>query len=141
MENDECLICRKQRGEAAPPPGGYIYSDEFWMICHAPPEKGPLGTLFVESRRHFLDLSELNDGEASTFAGVLARVYAALRQQVDAERIYLLSTVEGMPHFHAWIVPRPASETERSLAYLAKDLTCSLEQAAQLAAKIRDTLR
>lgn len=51
----DCFLCRKHQGLEQQPPGGYIYSDQYWLICHAPPEKGPLGTLFIESKRHFLD--------------------------------------------------------------------------------------
>lgn len=140
MQADECLICRKQRSEAVPPPGGYIYSDDFWMVCHAPPETGPLGTLFIESRRHILDFSEFDEHESATYAVVLRRVYAALRPLVGAHRIYLLSTVEGVPHFHAWIVPRPADSPERGLKYLSQDMTCTIEQAARLAADLRTAL-
>ena len=31
------------------------------MVCHAPVKIGPLGTLFIESKRHFLDYAEFNE--------------------------------------------------------------------------------
>ena len=110
------------------------------MVCHAPGKLGPLGTLFIESRRHILDFAEFDELEAATYAVVLRRVYAALRPLVGAQRIYTLNMTEGMPHFHAWIVPRPADSPERGIKYLSKDITCTLEQASQLAAGLRTAL-
>lgn len=43
----KCFLCQKHAGEIASPPGGYIYDDLHWMVCHAPVDKGPLGTLFI----------------------------------------------------------------------------------------------
>lgn len=39
------------------------------MVCHAPGKLGPLGMLFIESRRHFLDYAEMTDAEAASLAG------------------------------------------------------------------------
>ena len=58
---DTCFLCRKHIGQEVAPPGGYIYEDEHWMVCHAQPHMGPLGTLFIESRRHFLDYAEMTE--------------------------------------------------------------------------------
>src|SRR5512144_2207098 len=110
---EDCFICRKHNGLEPAPPGGYIYEDEHWMVCHAPGRLGPLGTLFIESRRHFLDYSEMTDEEAASLGGVLRRVFAALRAQTGAERIYHVLLLEGVPHFHAWIVPRRPQDPER----------------------------
>ena len=63
---ETCLICNKHKGIQALPPGGYIYQDEHWAVCHAPTNVGPLGTLFIESRRHFLDFAEFNEEEQKT---------------------------------------------------------------------------
>ncbi len=75
-----CFLCRKHKGEEIIPPGGYIYEDERWMICHAQPHMGPLGTLFIESKRHFLDYAEMTDEESASLGKVLRKVYAALRK-------------------------------------------------------------
>jgi len=34
------FICQKHKGLEAPPPGGDIYEDEHWMVCHAPGKLG-----------------------------------------------------------------------------------------------------
>lgn len=141
MHTDDCVICRKHRGLEAVPPGGYIFEDVHWMVCHAPAEKGPLGTLFIESTRHVLDFSEFNDQESTSFAALVGRVYRALRSLVAAQRIYQVSMMEGVPHFHAWIVPRTSDVPERGVAFLSRDLTCFPEDAAQLAEKLRAALK
>ena len=138
---DDCFICRKHRGEEAAPPGGYIYEDEHWMVCHAPIDKGPLGTLFIESKRHVLDFSEFNNEEAASFGELAKKIYIALRLLVGAERIYQVSMMEGVAHFHAWIVPRTKDIKEHGVAFLAKDLTCTENDAIKLANKLRDEMK
>lgn len=132
-----CFICRKHEGLEPAPPGGYIFQDEYWMVCHAPGKLGPLGTLFIEARRHFLDYAAMTNAEAAGLGGCLRKAYVALREQTDSERIYQLSTNEGVPHFHAWLVPRARAVSERGIKYLGLDLSCTDEAAAELAARLR----
>src|SRR3990172_5820512 len=108
-----CFICQKHKGLEAPPPGGYIYEDEHWMVCHAPGKLGPLGTLFIESKRHFLDYAEMTDEESASLGHTLKKTYHALRANMEIERIYQLCTMEGQPHYHCWIVPRGEEIAER----------------------------
>jgi diadenosine tetraphosphate (Ap4A) HIT family hydrolase len=115
-----CLLCSKHRGQA-PPPGSYIYEDERWMVCRAPAERGPLGTLFIESRRPLLDFAELTDEEAAAPGGVARNIYGAPRSLVHANRIYQVSLMEGIAHCAAWLVPRAQGVTERVVAFLAMD--------------------
>lgn len=138
---ETCFICRKHNGQEAAPPGGYIYEDEYWMVCHAPGKIGPLGTLFVESRRHFLDYAEMTEEESASLGNILKRAYQALRTNMDVERIYQLSTMEGQPHYHCWLVPRGKEFAERGLKFLARDDSCSDEDAAALAGTLRAAMR
>ncbi len=139
MEN--CFVCRKHNGLEPAPPGGYIYEDEHWMVCHAPAKLGPLGTLFIESRRHFLDYAETTVEEAASLGNVLKKVYGALRKHTEAERIYQLCTMEGQPHYHTWLVPRRKEDAERGLKFLARDDSCNEREAASLAEKLRESMR
>jgi len=136
-----CFICRKHNGQEPAPPGGYIYEDEHWMVCHAPGNLGPLGTLFIEAKRHFLDYAEMTNGESASLGDVLRRTYGALKTNMEIERIYQLSTMEGQPHFHCWIVPRGKDVTERGLKFLARDDLCSDKDAAELAGKLHEALK
>src|SRR5215212_5917188 len=135
-----CFLCRKHNGLEAAPPGGYIYEDEHWMVCHAGPHMGPLGTLFIESKRHFLDFAEFNEAEQASYGALAKRISAALKQLTNAERIYHLSMVEGVPHFHVWLVPRTKDISEHGVAFLARDDSCSAEDASALAVKLREKL-
>jgi diadenosine tetraphosphate (Ap4A) HIT family hydrolase len=136
----ECLICQKHAGLILPPPGGYVIADNYWCVCHAPPDRGPLGTLFIESRRHFLDYAEMSPYEAATYGALLGRVYVALRQVTGAERIYSVVLLEGIPHFHNWLVPRPAGVQERGMAFLSRDVQCTQQEAEAIAARLRELL-
>ena len=140
MNTDECFLCRKHSGQETAPPGGYIYEDGRWMVCHAPGRLGPLGTLFIESTRHFLDYSEMTVEEAASLGGVLKKVFAALRAETGAERIYQVLLLEGVPHFHAWIVPRRPEDQERGMQFLARDDSCPDEEATRLAEILRQAL-
>jgi diadenosine tetraphosphate (Ap4A) HIT family hydrolase len=136
-----CFICDKHEGKEAAPPGGYIYEDTYWMACHALANLGPLGTLFIESRRHFLDHSEMTAEEAALLGSLLKRVYRALKELTEAERIYQLSTMEGQPHLHMWLVPRRKDITERGLKFLARDDKCEEKDAIALAEKLREVMK
>jgi len=138
---ETCFICQKHKGLEATPPGGYIYEDENWMVCHAPGKLGPLGTLFIESKRHFLDYAEMTDEESASFGGVMRKIYSALRAHMDVQRVYQLTTIEGEPHFHSWLVTRVKGVPERSLKFLSRDDSCSDEDAAALADKLREEMR
>lgn len=133
----ECFLCKKHAGEVAPPPGGYIYSDLHWKVCHAPLDKGPLGTLFIESKRHFLDFAEFLPDEAASYGVLLKRLYTELKKVTGADRIYQVIMLEGLPHFHAWLVPRAKEISERGIKFLEKDLSCTEPDVMELAAALR----
>jgi len=138
---NNCVICNKHKGKESAPPGEYIYGDDYWMVCHAPVNLGPLGTLFIEARRHFLNYAEMTDEEAALLGGVLKKTYAALTLHLQPERIYQLSTMEGVPHFHCWIVPRVKNVAERGLKFLARDDTCTEKDVIALAEKLRAAMK
>jgi diadenosine tetraphosphate (Ap4A) HIT family hydrolase len=138
---ETCFICRKHNGQEAAPPGGYIYEDEYWLLCHAPGKLGPLGTLFIESKRHFLDFAEFNDGEQASYGILANRISAVLKQLTNAERIYHVSMVEGVSHFHVWLIPRTKDISEHGVAFLARDDSCNEEDAVALANKLREAMK
>ena len=138
---ETCFICRKHNEQEAYPPGGYIYEDQHWMVCHAPGKLGPLGTLFIESKRHFLDFAEFNDEEQVSYGILAKRIYATLKQLTNAERIYHVSMVEGVPHFHVWVIPRTKDIAEHGVAFLARDDSCNEEDAIALANKLREAMK
>jgi len=138
---ETCFICRKHKGLEAIPPGGYIYEDEHWMVCHAPGKLGPLGMLFIESKRHFLDYAEMTDEETMSFGGVMRKIYHALKLHTGAERVYQVILMDGVPHFHSWLIPHRKDDTDKGMKFLARDDSCSDEDAAALADKLREEMR
>jgi diadenosine tetraphosphate (Ap4A) HIT family hydrolase len=99
-----------------------------------------LGTLFIESRRHFLDFAEADEEELAEYGPLLKRVYAALKSLTGAERVYQVVFLEGIPHFHAWLIPRREGE-EKGMAFLSKDIVCEQERAEELAKNLREMLK
>ena len=138
---ETCFICRKHNGEEATPPNGYIYEDEHWMVCHAPANLGPLGTLFIESKRHFLDYAAMTDEESASLGNVMRKIYSALRLHTEAERIYQVTLIDRVPHFHSWLVPHRKDDTEKGIRFLARDDSCTEEDAIALAQKLREIMR
>ena len=138
---ETCFLCRKHNGRETTPPGGYIYEDEHGMICHAPGKLGRLGTLFIESKRHFLDYAEMTEEEATSLGNVMRKIYRALRMHTEAERIYQVTLMEGIPHFHSWLVPHRKEDTERGMKFLARDESCNEEDAIGLANKLREEIK
>lgn len=138
----ECVICARD-GDGAQHPGtvgGNVYEDAWWYAYHAPPSIVPLGQLFLVSKRHFLDFAEMTPDEAASYGSVLVRLVAAIKQTVDAERVYVLSTVEGVPHFHARLAPRPHDEVLREWALLASERSCGEAEALAVAERLRELL-
>lgn len=137
---ETCFICRKHNGQEASPPGDYIYEDEHWMVCHAPAKLGPLGTLFIESKRHFLDYAEMNNEEAVSLGNVMMKIYEKLKLLTGAERIYQVTLIDGVPHFHSWLVPHRKSDTDKGIKFLSRDDSCNEEDAIALANKLREAM-
>jgi len=140
LDVQDCFLCRKHAGLEAKPPGGYIYADENWMVCHAPPEKGPLGSLFIESRRHLLDFAEMTGSELHSYGELLGSIYPLLKTALNALRVYSVVLLEGVPHFHNWLIPRRAEDQERGMKLLMKDLNCDVKDAEALASQLEHQL-
>jgi diadenosine tetraphosphate (Ap4A) HIT family hydrolase len=137
---ESCFICRKHKGQEASPPAGYIYEDEHWMICHAQPHMGPLGTLFIESKRHFLDYAEMTVEESESLGAMMRKIYDVLKLHTEAERIYQVTLMEGVPHFHSWLVPHRKDDPEKGMKFLVRDDSCREEEASKLADKLREAM-
>ena len=56
-----------------------------------------------------------------------------------AERVYQVVFVDGIPHFHAWLVPRRIGD-EKGVPFLAKDIVCEQGEAEKLSTALRKIL-
>ena len=138
----ECEICARG-GDGRLHPGsvgGNVYEDDYWYAYHAPATVASLGQLFLVSKRHVLDFAEMTPDEAASYGRVLQALYAALKQVVDAERVYLRVTLEGVPHFHTWLFPRGRHETERGTAFMAAERSCTEADALAVVGRLREAL-
>ena len=138
----DCIICARRRGERPEeePLGGYLHEDEHWYAYHAPAERSVPGQIFVVSQRHFLDFAEMTTEEAASYGLILRRLTTAIKRAVQAERVYALVTLEGIPHFHVWLIPRGPDVLERGWAFVAKDRSCSETEALDATSRIRREL-
>ena len=98
------------------------------------------GSYFLVSKRHVLDFAEMTPDEAASYGRVLQALYAALKQVVDAERVYLRVTLEGVPHFHTWLFPRRREDTERGTAFMAAERSCTEADALAVVRRLREAL-
>lgn len=108
MRMDEtCFICNKHAG-IINTDGGAIYEDEFVYVGHIDNngERGYLGHLMIDLKRHIPTLGDMTLNEAKAFGIIMARVSKALIESENAEHIYSLVSGNSVPHLHMHIVPR-----------------------------------
>ncbi|MFE3794468.1 hypothetical protein KHQ06_31835 [Nocardia tengchongensis] len=115
---DRCAYCVLARDDAAEPFGGWIHPDEHWLVAPGEPATTMPGALRITSRRHYVDFADMAAAEAATFGPLLSALDRALRATTDAERVHLVSTRDRVPHFHAWLYPRPATHPLRGTEFL-----------------------
>jgi diadenosine tetraphosphate (Ap4A) HIT family hydrolase len=82
----------------------------------------------------------MTDEESSSLGLLLRKLYQALRLHTQAERIYQVTLLEGIPHFHCWLVPRRKEDPEKGMKFLARDDSCREEDAVDLANKLREAM-
>ncbi len=137
---DKCPYCAFSDPDSEEPPGGWIYRDEHWLAGHGPLATTMPGGVKITSRRHFTDFAQMTADEAASFGSLLTRLDAALRTVTRAERVHLVSTRDRVPHFHAWLYPRPASHPLRGTEFLAAPQHSEPADAEHAARAVRDQL-
>jgi len=109
MDTNDCLVCRKHRGDL-PAPGGAVYEDNLVYASHVFIPEGRevvyLGWLVLEPKRHAPCLPDLTDAEAERFGLMTTRVSRALTQATGAEHIYSSVLGHHVPHLHLHLFPR-----------------------------------
>jgi hypothetical protein len=68
-------------------------------------------------------------------------VYRALKDHTQAERIYQVTLLDGVPHFHSWLVPRRKDDPERGMKHLVREDTCSEADAIALTGRLREAMK
>jgi len=107
LENQECFICRKHRGEIIVP-GGCIYEDEFVYVGHMGANEKLIykGYLIIDLKRHVPGIGDMSEDEAKNFGFILNQVGKALKEVLNAEHIYCFVQGDAFPHFHMHVIPR-----------------------------------
>lgn len=83
-----------------------MHESGLWRIRHSN-ETDISGYCILESKRHFLDLSQANESEFLEYGALLAKLMAVQRNVIsDCQRIYTFSLAEAVPHFHVHVIPR-----------------------------------
>ncbi len=105
--SSSCAICSRQ-SERSLNPNLLVWETDDWLLRHSL-ETNIVGYLVLESKRHFLDLSEATKAECETLPFMLQSATSALRKVAQAERVYTYTLAEVVPHYHVHMVPRTAS--------------------------------
>jgi len=107
MDEKDCFICRKHKGEVTVP-GGCIYEDEFVYVGHIGSKDNfvYLGYLIVDLKRHVPGFGDMTDKESQMIGSILNRVGGALKKVQNAEHIYCFVQGDAFPHFHVHLIPR-----------------------------------
>lgn len=114
----DCFVCRQLAGSEKPLPGRLVYEGSHFVVGHGPLETSTAGTLLVESRRHFLDYGEILPAESRELAQILKMLFPAMKAAARADRIYAFAMMDGAPHFHLWLVPRPRRARAHGVRFL-----------------------
>jgi hypothetical protein len=74
--------------------------------------------------------------EAASYATLVGRLYPLVTKVAGAERIHVLSTMDGAPHFHVWLFPRRADDV-KGRRFLANPGMCTEPEAAEAIEQMR----
>jgi diadenosine tetraphosphate (Ap4A) HIT family hydrolase len=101
MSDTNCKICTMVL------PSPYlVHENDLWRIRHSN-ETDIEHYCIIESKRHFLDLSNARADELAEYAALLSKLMSAQRKLIpNCERIYTFSLAEAVPHFHVHVIPR-----------------------------------
>ncbi len=84
----------------------------------------------------------MTDEESASLGNVMRKIYYALKlHHTEAERIYQVTLIDGVPHFHSWLVPHRKEDLEKGMKFLTRDDSCTEEDAIGLANKLREAMR
>jgi histidine triad (HIT) family protein len=107
-----CWICTKHQAMTVVP-GGEVLSDDEVVVSHlpltTPTSCSPsvyLGHLFVEPRRHVVELGDLTSQEASSMGRLASAASSALRRSEGAEHVYAAVVGDSVEHLHLHLIPR-----------------------------------
>ena len=110
---NNCIICTKHQN----PENVTVHETEHFIVAHYPTsDENPKmyqGHLFIEPKRHITCYSMINDEEAKELGQLIQKTGQALKQELDADHIYMFSIMHLAPHLHIHMVPRYKGTPEK----------------------------
>jgi diadenosine tetraphosphate (Ap4A) HIT family hydrolase len=104
----DCALCR---GTAGDPElmRVHVWEDQLWRLTASLRAEVP-GFCYLEPKRHVSSIADLDGQEARTFGTVMRNVTAALRDEADAELVFVYIFGVGIPHLHVHLAPHRAGD-------------------------------
>jgi diadenosine tetraphosphate (Ap4A) HIT family hydrolase len=106
-EPASCVFCDLGAGRLAPP-GGALHREGGLLLAGSLDPRPVAGWCVVAPARHVAGWDALEPAEAAALGGLLRRAAAAVRAATAAERVYVASFAEAVPHLHVHLFPRGA---------------------------------
>lgn len=98
------MICNLASGKGKFPLP-IIYESKNWIINQAYPSQIK-GWLVLSVKKHRKAFHEITEAEATELSELLPKVAKVLKETTKCKKEYILSSNEGLEHFHFHIVPR-----------------------------------
>ena len=114
--DDACIICETNAS------GTPVFENDLWFVSRLPDGVGVPGWMVLRSQRHLAGPAYFNDQEAANFGPALRHLERVLEELSGALRIYTAAWGEGVPHFHAHMVPRYEHMPNDARAWTVFDL-------------------
>ena len=104
----DCVLCRGAAGDAEL----YrvqVWEDDLWRLTTSLSAE-VLGFSYLEPKRHIPHVTDLDGPEAQTFGEVLRKVTHFLKEEAQAELMYVYIFGGGVPHLHVHLAPHRAGD-------------------------------
>lgn len=103
-----CLLCRGADADAELNVIE-VWHDDLWRMTMSLEAEVP-GFCYLEPIRHIPHITDLDGEEARTLGVVLAKVTSVLREETNAELVYVYVFGGGVSHLHLHIAPHRSGD-------------------------------
>ena len=104
----DCVLCRGVSGDAELH-RAQVWEDDLWRLTTSL-DAEVLGFSYLEPKRHIPHVTELDGAEAQSFGEVLKKVTHCLKEEAQAEVVYVYIFGGGIPHLHVHLAPHRAGD-------------------------------
>ncbi len=104
----DCILCRGADADAELNVIE-VWHDDLWRMTMSLEAEVP-GFCFLEPIRHIPYITDLDGEEAKTFGEVIAKVTRVLKEETNAELVYVYVFGGGVPHLHVHLAPHRSGD-------------------------------